>query len=355
MSVPKEKLQKIIEKKHSFRGHFLIKNLSGALATHDNLGIFKIDDFANRFADIWEKNNDGDFEFEIRNWQNTLGQDGTADGCVTKRLFAVLKYGPLCYRRSPTDSFEPWPYTIATALSHGGRILIQLPRYKNRKVYFAKDDPFMQWLLGGSMELAKSRHATHGIREVTDKSHGIKEVAEVHGWEARLLPLGMEHLGLNIALGGRGRNSPYGEFWDTQPLQYISDAKQVKADGRHGHMYLGFLPGWRKMGGLWGKTPHCALLVGIEGSNPLLRDVVGHYHGPNASSSIVKVAGGIGWKHLTIANKPGEYDCLFVDLSDESALDAIKEVYQSSVVSAEDKTKGIRTKTVDDVVYSSYV
>ena len=232
------------------------------------------------------------------------------------------------YRTSTKSNFKAWPYSLATAVSHGGRILIQLPPQPKDKI-FAEDDPFIKWLLGGAT--TKGRTATHGIQDKSfrfykGKAGGLQDklIAETKGWGSAF---GMQHMGLNIALGGQGNRSPYAGFWEGVGGR-PSTAQTAKADGRHGHVYLGYLTGSRPYI-LWGQNPPRGLLIGVEGSSPLLRDVVGHYHGPRGGASVMKVAGGIKWKHLTLANKPGEHDCMFVNLGTENAVSKIKEAYSA--------------------------
>jgi hypothetical protein len=85
-------------------------------------------------------------------WRLTLKYPGNpARGAFLRRIFLVLRFGNFLY--SPKKGewkfwYETnWP--IATALSHGGRILIQLPM-SNSTDESERDHSFWNWLITGS-------------------------------------------------------------------------------------------------------------------------------------------------------------------------------------------------------------
>jgi hypothetical protein len=275
-----------------------------------SLGAFNADRFAEKAKEVWRANNQGDFSFEESIWHDTLQRAPEQQQPLLKKLFAILKYGQLQYRSdSRYPSFEPWPHSLAAALSHGGRIMVQLPPSDEWDLLDAgiMADDFMMWFLEGGVEwdFRMATHSIHPNLKSKPSSPKRKWLKEKKGsWGP------MQHIGINLALGGNNRRSKFAEFWSSNP--------SAEPNGRHGHMYLGYLHPFRETKTL--RPPpnwecYRGFLIGIEGSTPLLRDVVGHYHGPKATSSIMKVAGGIKWTFVNILEKPGEYDCMFVNLA----------------------------------------
>ena len=106
---------------------------------------------------------------------------------ILRRMFIVLRYGDLLYRKSKkTNDWMPWSelkgLPIATAMSHGSRIIIQLPKSAmaaEKKGIFSKlkntlrpkdesshDHGFWTWLLcgdeNGSLEMVVTPETTNG-------------------------------------------------------------------------------------------------------------------------------------------------------------------------------------------------
>lgn len=79
-------------------------------------------------------------------WHLTIAQPGMeSKGKLLQRLFTVLKFGGLMYSPSHGEWLE-WsetPHSIATAISHGQNIIIQLPPCD--KI----DNRFWKWLITG--------------------------------------------------------------------------------------------------------------------------------------------------------------------------------------------------------------
>jgi hypothetical protein len=231
-------------------------------------------------------------------------------------LFKVLKYGCPKYRRKKGDTaWFDWEYSLATAMSHGGRILIQLPPLQN-----PGDDQFefIKWFTGLTNFHGSTRvKSSHGI-EPLDQNQPDGNIRHGHpkllketdgrftvGWKTS----SYINFALNLPLGGEGNVSPHVLLpYSLMDLHTNLNHYLVQeANGRHGHLFIGY------------RTPtttHCGgLLVGCEGSESGAWDMLGHFHGASASSSDVSMCGGVKFTKLHLRNIPKEKDCFFIDLA----------------------------------------
>ncbi len=267
------------------------------------------------------KQDAGDFAGDVNVWTNTIQHASDPLQGFLKRLFTILKWGPLLYRKNANErGFQLWSHSLATALSHGGRVLIQLPRGDQRQrtgdgAGQALAQMVWSWLLGGVTPKERSA-ATHGIDELLGKPAQACKNPPRQKWllETGLVAAGgLQHWGVNIALGGENRTSHFAILYDIPEAKKESDhvllrqSLKARADGRHGHVYLGYK---RAVG-----KGHGGILVGVEGSEPGKWDVLGHFHGPSGTSSYMSMVGGIKFKHLDNADVPKGKDCMFVDLA----------------------------------------
>lgn len=164
---------------------------------------------------------------------------------LLKRFFNVLYHGGLLYHSAGWHSWASSNIPLASVLSHGGRVLIQLPFAK-----YEGDNEFFNWLGGGPGDgniISANRRlkATHGIDALSfsemkplcnGRFHRVHEGKSDHK---------LKHYGINIALGGEGMIHPI-------------TGTQVHANGEFGHLYIYYMaPETDKYGGL---------LVGCEGS-----------------------------------------------------------------------------------------
>eukprot|EP00818_Percolomonas_sp_WS_P002321 CAMPEP_0117442572 /NCGR_PEP_ID=MMETSP0759-20121206/4224_1 /TAXON_ID=63605 /ORGANISM="Percolomonas cosmopolitus, Strain WS" /LENGTH=504 /DNA_ID=CAMNT_0005234471 /DNA_START=62 /DNA_END=1576 /DNA_ORIENTATION=- len=319
-------------------------------------------------------------------WYQTLKHPGLESrGMMLRRLFCIMRFGGLFYRcnshvkgkksdkqqqftefdpetgepmtKDEAYHWRPWyknDWPIATVLSHGGRLVIQLPKGKselskkvNNQSQF--DYTFWTWLITGEVDgdlsqfistaksgdqchmegkiLFKRLGATHGLSFVPQdgdpdfvplpkeqlklpfKKKKVLVEEKTSGFNLRdtkLLGTGEyvlrhhRHWGGNIPLGGDG-------------LKRGITGQMVRANGSHGHLYMYIMtPKKDQYGGM---------MVGLEGSEWGKYSAVGDYHGVSAKSSPYSPSFGYKWhakKHtdLTSVNGPGKYDCMYVDLSD---------------------------------------
>ena len=267
------------------------------------------------------KKYDGELWFEtIRNPGSGVKKE------ILRRIFTTIRYGGLMIRHKQEDSEFWWPYCsigwpIACTLSHGGRILIQLPRAFPGCT--GPDHSYWNWLTCDAKVLMPrvGTHSTGNRKQpmpmvldrvkVVDElksvgfgiSQGIRKLAESE--------VGPRSFGMNIALGGAGNTSP-------STNMIISD------NGDHGHVYFCYRPPLQNKYG--------AILIGVEGEAPGHWGQSGNFHSPNIGfidkimdwrSSSTEGLFTEKWKneemqletHGKMLKGPGNYDCTVIDLT----------------------------------------
>lgn len=240
------------------------------------------------------------FALDTAFWYGTLQQAGAYSwkSDMLLRLWALLFHGGL-WMKNADGQWAAWDATdmpIASCLSHGGRVLVQLPpddgEHLARRAW--------SWLWGARAASQQTRAmATHGVavEMCGNMPDGRpKHVRETKGGG------GGQHYGVNIAAGGFERVNPISQ-------QRICD------DGRHGHLYLYHLPPAGRN--------HGALLVAAEDSAPIdaapfqgwfPKGQTGHRH-TLGSSGEFSLTGGEKFKHLALNHPmvPADIDSMFVD------------------------------------------
>jgi len=189
-----------------------------------------------------------------------------------KRIFALLLYASsnnkfLFKRQGNWYSWGQHQIPIASALSHGGRVLIELTSNTNQV------RALWQWLFQGVPGMRR-RTGTHGVEPLTAPQgivglqRHLKEI-KTGMWDSnvgrvvfklRRAKLNLvRELGTNIGLGG------YNQY------NFIS-GKRIKLDGTHGHLYIyRARPEPRRRGFMWSRQeglPGC-IMIGCEGSAPI--------------------------------------------------------------------------------------
>lgn len=193
-------------------------------------------------------------QLDVAMWYGAIHWPGRdLDAGLLKRIFQTLWYGDLIAKSSMGNyvSYSDTGYPIAMALSHGGRVMIELPPDANNGGH-----TYWNWLWGGANVANGFRRsaATHGIELLDNvsplvggcnrymKETGGKSV----GFKAWLTG-DQRHFGVNLALGGLGKINPI-------------SGQQIVPNGSHGHLYLFYLAPTANTNG--------GVLIGCETSAP---------------------------------------------------------------------------------------
>lgn len=184
-------------------------------------------------------------EIDVALWYGAIRRPArNVDSEVLLHIFTTLWVGRLVCKQ-PGGGYTYWRntgYPLAMALSHGGRIMIQLPAD-------AAGNTYWNWLWGATNPAAFARKvATHSI-ELRKHPKALTGNVQLYMNEEnpRFGAWSGQHYGMNIALGGLGNYNPI-------------SGQSVHPDGSHGHLYFFYLPPTaNKYGGI---------LVGCETSAP---------------------------------------------------------------------------------------
>lgn len=250
----------------------------------------------NAEAALWFLNEQEQYEMDVAMWYGTLENSSSLKKEVIKRVLTTLYYGGLMYKRNGV--WQKWSESdvpIVSSISHGGRVVIQLP---------AGNNGFWRWLWA-DMEPEGRKGATHGLSyvKVPIDIGGRRKYVK----EDKLSTLGgffsSNHFGINIGVGGVGNINPF-------------SGVTIQEDGCHGHLYIKYLQP--------SATGCGAVMIGCEGSAPLDRydgpgtfasDQTGHKHTFGASGKF-SPTGGKKWKEREWHNDgpDSSEDAMFIDL-----------------------------------------
>lgn len=226
-------------------------------------------------------------ELDVAMWYGTIQQSPEPMKTFLKRMFTTIHWGGLLYKSRPNGAWRMWsqmpiPVTnplspqcpLASTMSHGGRILIQLPK----ELTVSQD--FFNWMTNGiAFESGIGQQfATHGVSRLSVPTallqHRQKFLKEEHGKTTAFANVG-NHKRKNVGIGGPGNVNPWTGI-------------QIAADGNHGQLYLYSWPPT--------KTSVGAIMLSLESEAPGRTGQTGHGHGAGASSEEFCATGGPKWK-----------------------------------------------------------
>ncbi|CAD0227822.1 conserved hypothetical protein [Planktothrix agardhii] len=225
---------------------------------------------------MWEQTLDNQTNSKDESLEKYKEQTESANS-ILRRIFIILHDG-LKYREDEKPNiFKDWDESVAVALSHGGRVMINLPPIKQNE----NENEFIQWLFGASPESDQTRkpQSYNKIKDPNNKSDHYKakvdtRIASSHNvkvTESSLeeeksntfdvkgktgLKSTIKHYGMDIPLGGLGNEDLAGDA--------------ILPDGRHGHIYIYYRPPSLTLPG--------SVLIGAETSRMAHTDVFGMYH-----------------------------------------------------------------------------
>ncbi|WRH68002.1 MAG: DUF4157 domain-containing protein [Planktothrix sp. GU0601_MAG3] len=225
---------------------------------------------------MWEQTLENKTNSEDKSLEKYKEQTESANS-ILRRIFIILHDG-LKYRDDQKQNiFKDWDESVAVALSHGGRVMINLPPIKQNE----NENEFIQWLFGASPEsdLTRKPQSYDKIKNPNNKSDHYKakvdtRIASSHNvkvTESSLeeeksntfdikgktgLKSTIKHYGMDIPLGGLGNEDLAGDA--------------ILPDGRHGHIYIYYRPPSLTLPG--------SVLIGAETSRMAHTDVFGMYH-----------------------------------------------------------------------------
>jgi len=260
------------------------------------------------------------FEHDVLMWKEAIVSPGDASvATVLNKLFYLIGHygiainvateGPARWVDGNTQNIP-----IASYLSHGGRIIIQLPvrtTNSNRALDLWNN------LKGDSNVIVRRTtsshrlHANAGTQMILNRKYRFKEYhgtltgghsliksVPIVGYTAGGGLYGeSNNFGMNVALGGFGQKNP----WTGENIGRV---------GRDGHLFLYFND--KKIGECGG------IMIGCENSDEGQKSQTGIVHDYRAISEEHSPCGTSKWPHIFNKNgigSPNKYDAFLIDLS----------------------------------------
>jgi hypothetical protein len=247
-------------------------------------------------------------------WYGAYTLPDTADVGVLQKVFAILYYGGLQYKRA--NGWHPWHtgnIPIASAVSHTARVVVQLPLHNPH-------DPnadIWGWLNTTAGAIQARGNATHNFQPYDNSPHPEM----VNGRPRRIKERKSkgftgDHFYMNVALGGAGNRHPYSR-------------NVIAADGHHGHLYFCYqAPTAAQFGGLLIAVEQSASADAVQLGPGIHRptflravagvpDQYGGSHGLGGHNRYSSTGGDDWTKGALTGHGPDQYiDGLYVDLAD---------------------------------------
>jgi len=259
-------------------------------------------------------------EMDVAYWYGALDSPGdTQTSEIITRLFTILYHAGVMYY-GKDNQWHDWydsDYPIASVVSHGGRVLIQLPRASQTVAYSRvmtpskfsikkvrtsanedADHSFWNWFTNPKVKARNAgSHSLKALHPPVATISGHQKCLQEGGLSLGTLAKG-RHYGVNVWAGGFGNVNPI-------------SGNTINQEGCHGHLYIFYRPPRpAKYGGI---------LIGCEGcEDGKTDDMSGITHNFRAISSEMGVTGGKKWKKMQGGPKGGseeDVNSIFVDLS----------------------------------------
>lgn len=257
-----------------------------------------------------------------------------------KRMFIMFAYAPLSYvlndnaaalpKSHPLhESIKPFPFPLASALSHGGRVLVVLRGIN--------DKSFFNLLLGGNESIESisflRSFASHGVHEEGGRIFEDKLFAGV------LDTLALDHHGVNVPFGGVGNINELGYLIGPEGQSYNQSSTSRIGKYQLGHLFIGK--------DRFPKVGLSSLLVGMEstepgGTSPFKSGGKSHgiISGMEDQTLNRSVTGGQKWLPLIGSMAPASYGGLIVYITPEK-LDVLKNLWNKILLIPDDRLKTI--------------
>lgn len=222
-------------------------------------------------------------------------------GMLLRKIFHMFYYAGIIY--DDGAGWKDWAdnglVNVASLLSHGQRVLVQIPPISKG------GDALWRWL-NHEQKIPWRTVATHGI--TTEPNPGLlmrghwQYVRELKGKGVAVMGIG-SHYGFNPALGGLGNRNPFSAKNEDTKAVFTP----IKADGSNGHVYVFYLaPGKGWAGGL---------LVGCENAASGKKNKhTGASHSVTGAAQKVSACGGKKWSDLNVGPRE-EYSGMICDLT----------------------------------------
>jgi hypothetical protein len=250
------------------------------------------------------------FTFDAMMWAGALLSPGHSSIAVfLKKLFSVIAAAGVVSNTNTNsgqytwEDGEPNNLPVGSFLSHGGRLIIQLPV---RTAYDNAGQAFFDWLtaeVSAANLLITRSAATHALADRTP-AIPLLGTRKYRMTEKRGMATGLRgffknvaehnHFGVDVALGGAGNTNPF-------------SGKMILPNGEHGHLYIYFNA--KDVG-------QCAgIMVGCENSAPGKTSQTFVPHDWRAISEDYSPCGTMKWPNMASGPKP-KAEAMVVDLSD---------------------------------------
>jgi hypothetical protein len=249
-----------------------------------------------------------------------------------KRLVLLIAFCGLRFtseENGESSNLKPWPFPLAAAFCHGSRILVRADNLLCRSVFnvlfFGKRDAW-DWTTQGLPPVLHSRIiASHGV--TLDREGRLREM--IGKWTG-VSGLG-KHFGVDLPVGGLGNPGPDLVSDDYMvgpagiPYKVECDSHGLKtyvaSDLQHGHLYVYMNDHSYPTEGAVNpervrtdtadtiesellaspRSPATgptvgSILLGVERSAPLKKDLLGGYHSPDCSQGALSAFGKRKWR-----------------------------------------------------------